>query len=144
MEKNEIVRYAGEIMRFFGTSNPFSIAKSLGIQVEYRRYGKSVKGYYRKIFDKLYIIINSNYSRRSQKIICAHELGHALLHTYHSDRIASMAFKDYDTDGLEHEANIFAAALLIDQDELSMNIAVMGNYMLKGLFEDNMTYTGKN
>ena len=142
MEKKEIVKYAGEIRDYFGTSDPFRIAAQLGITVEFRRYSQAVKGYYRKIFEKLYIIINENYSCKSQKIICAHELGHALLHTDFTEKVASLSFEDYDADGLELEANLFAAALLIDQELLSSNLASLDNYILRGIFEENMQFTG--
>ncbi len=90
----------------------------------------------------MYIIINSNYSPRSQKIICAHELGHALLHTDFSEKVSSMYFEDSDLDGLEYEANMFALALLVDERQLSVNIAGIGNYIIKGIFEENMCFLG--
>jgi len=122
------------------TADPFEIAESLGMSVEYRQYGKSVKGYFRKIFDRVFIVINSNYCGRSQRIICAHELGHALLHTDIPDRVTSMSFEDCNPDGFEHEANIFAAALLIDEEKLSCSISDMSNYIIKGIFDINMKY----
>ena len=142
MINKRIVVCAGEITGIVGTKDPFRIAEKLGINVEFRRYGKSVKGYYRKIYNKLYIIINSNYCKKSQKIICAHELGHAILHTDFSETVRSMAFEDYDRDGMEHEANLFAAAILLDQDELACDLSEMSNYILMGIFEANMQYVG--
>ena len=140
MKNKRIVNYAREIAGITGTRDPFEIASRLGINVEFRQYSKSVKGYCRKIFDRLYIIINSNYCKKSQKVICAHELGHAILHTDFSEVVSSMSFEDHDRDGMEYEANLFAAALLLNQKDLATDISQLSNYVLKGIFDANMMF----
>lgn len=69
---------------------------------------------------KRWIFINDNIPEDSPmfKVIVAHELGHALLH-----RKENCAFiKNHTlllTSGIEKEANIFAAQLLISDDMLA-------------------------
>mgnify|MGYP002626930734 CR=1 FL=1 len=54
-----------------------------------------------------------------QKIVCAHELGHDTLHQTFARSKALQEFMIYDmTSRPEYEANIFAAELLLDDEEL--------------------------
>ena len=52
-----------------------------------------------------------------KRIVCAHELGHALLH-----RTVSSPQFDFEifniTNSTEYEANLFAANLLLDEDDI--------------------------
>ena len=75
----------------------------------------NIKGIYKKVVTNKFIIINENLDKFCQKVVLAHELGHAVLH--HSKEI--QALKDYDlfprySNQIEIEANTFAAELLID------------------------------
>jgi Zn-dependent peptidase ImmA (M78 family) len=133
MDKKEIVSLAKCIREVFNTNDPFNISKLLGIKVEYREYSRAVKGYYRKVFDDVYIVINKNYSLKEQKIICAHELGHALLHTDVAQHIIDEYYNGGDISVLEHEANIFALSLLLDE-ELDIEISSMSNYLIQNIF----------
>lgn len=77
----------------------------------------NIKGIYKKVVTNKFIVINENLDEFCQKVVLAHELGHAILH--HSKEI--QALKDYDlfpryTNQIEIEANTFAAELLIDDD----------------------------
>jgi Zn-dependent peptidase ImmA (M78 family) len=134
MNKSEIVGVANTIKGAYGTKNPFRIAEMRGIDVIFKNYNPSVRGYYTKLFDKKCIFVNSNYDNVAQAIICAHELGHAILHT---DIIEIKHYDDPDST-YEAEANIFAAALLLDQSRLNIKIESLTNYLIKGIFEDNM------
>lgn len=64
------------------------------------------------------IIINADLSRDNQHIILAHEIGHAMLHG-NDERVC--AYHDFclfsDVSINEYEANIFAAELLISDDD---------------------------
>jgi Predicted Zn peptidase len=134
MDKKEIVSLAKCIRKVFDTNDPFYISKVLGIKVEFREYSRAVKGYYRKVFNDVYIVINENYSQKEQKIICAHELGHALLHTDVAQHIIDEFYNGGDVSTLEHEANIFALALLLDE-ELDVEISSLSNYLIQNIFK---------
>jgi Zn-dependent peptidase ImmA (M78 family) len=133
-----IIETAKDIISTFGTKDPFKIAQLLEIPIIYREYGDGVKGYCIKIHNKVHIIINSRFDRRAQKIICAHELGHALLHTENLTPVFTAAFKENSSSILEYEANLFAAIMLLDEQELNVKFSEMSNYVLMGIFNENL------
>lgn len=125
METNEsITNLAVQLQRRFDTRNPFRIAERLGIDVIYTDQLKRLKGMYRVIKRNRFIILNSKNSERMSRIVCAHELGHDQLHRRFAGDQALQEFELYDmSTRREYEANIFAAGLLLDTDELLEMIA---------------------
>jgi Zn-dependent peptidase ImmA (M78 family) len=106
-----------KIVRQADTRNPFKIAKELGVHVMWRRDFVELKGMYKVISRNRFIFINGNLDEFEQRVVCAHELGHDLLHR----EIATTHFETtlYDVQNrIEYEANIFAADLLIDDNEV--------------------------
>lgn len=100
----------------YGTRDPYKLCKRLKINIIYMDLGE-IKGIYKKVVTNKFIVINENLDKFCQKVVLAHELGHAILH--HSKEI--QALKDYDlfprfSNQIEVEANIFAAELLIDDN----------------------------
>lgn len=138
-----IIETAKDIISTFATKDPFKIAQLLDIPIIYREYGEGVKGYCIKIHNKLHIIINSRFDRRAQNIICAHELGHALLHTENLTPVFTAAFKENSNSILEYEANLFAAIMLLDEQELNVKFSEMSNYVLMGIFNENLRINEK-
>lgn len=99
----------------YKTNDPFEIADIYNIHVSIEPLPAHIGGFYTLIFDYAYIVINSNKTFEWQKAICAHELGHALLHNQDH---AFLAMNDFVTQSkLEREANIFAATLLLDNEK---------------------------
>ena len=74
------------------------------------------------------IIINGRYEHKSQLVLCAHELGHALLHS---------------DDNVEYEANLFAVSLLFNESDFNMKVLNMSNYLLKQVLDYNIAVEGK-
>ena len=106
----------------YGTRDPYKLCKRLKINIIYMDLGE-IKGIYKKVVTNKFIVINENLDKFCQKVVLAHELGHAILH--HSKEI--QALKDYDlfpryTNQIEIEANTFAAELLIDDTLTIMSI----------------------
>ena len=100
----------------YGTRDPYKLCKRLKINIIYMDLGE-IKGIYKKVVTNKFIVINENLDKFCQKVVLAHELGHAILHR--SKEI--QALKDYDlfprfSNQIEIEANTFAAELLIDGD----------------------------
>ena len=85
------------------------------------------------------ITINDRYSTKAKRILCAHELGHALLH---EDGINHFAVTEKNVaTGVEYEANLFALTLLTDKDweaMLKMPLKQMNNYLLKSIIDLNL------
>lgn len=104
------------LVKKHGTNCPFAIAKEKGISIIYSDLG-SMYGYY-FVYKRIPIInINETLDEDMQRVVCAHELGHAILHP----RINTSFMKRttfFSLDRFENEANKFAAELLIADEEL--------------------------
>ena len=82
------------------------------------------------------IIINGRYEHKSQLVLCAHELGHALLH---SDDINNFAVTSKNAfKNVEYEANLFAVSLLFNESDFNIS-----NYLLKQVLDYNIAVEGK-
>ena len=139
MRPINIVQSSINLKGYFKTNDPFKIANKLGIAINYVDFRKDViQAYTLKPIEDVspIICINSNFDLKSQKVFCAHELGHAL---FHQD-----TFNHFDGDSLsnskEYEANLFAVSLLFDITKFNMNILKMDNYLLKSLLDYNINY----
>lgn len=116
-----------KLIRRFRTRDPFTIADMLGITVLMRNDFKRQKGAFVVVGNNSFIFINNNLSQYMQRLICAHELGHALLHRRRGAVPGGMLeFEIFDmTDQTEYDANVFASNLLIDEEEV-IDLAGMG------------------
>lgn len=110
------VTKAEELVAQYGTRDPFSLAKELGVKVYMRTDFAELKGFYRLVLDQPCIFLNANLDEGLLRTVCAHELGHELLHRELSGIAAYSAF-NLSTKP-EYEASLFAATLLIDEHEL--------------------------
>ncbi len=114
-----ILQIPNKLIKRFGTRNPFEIAQMLGYKVKFINT-KTQKGFCKILLNNSFIFINENMSPQMQRMTCAHELGHLLLHRdILNDELFLAEMEIFDiTDRKELEANEFAANLLIDDDEL--------------------------
>lgn len=109
---------ANRLAERYGTRDPFEIARSCGIYLSCRELG-GIKGFYKIINRERHIVINAELPRRDQKMICAHEIGHDVLHRAFAQDIAIKEMTLFDlTARPEYEANIFAADLMITDAEM--------------------------
>ena len=107
------------LVQRYGTRDPFQIARELGITVLFCDGFGSLKGMYRVIKRNRYIFLNKDLDERMLRIVCSHELGHDQLHRKLAQTNSLHEFMLYDmTTKPEYEANIVAAEILIDSDEL--------------------------
>ncbi len=118
----EIAQKATKLRQRFRTSNPFTVCEGLGINVRLADLG-GLKGFYKYYMKNRFIVINSNICEKLQKMVCAHELGHDILHRDIAKQINFWETTLWDMSGkVELEANIFASELLIDDEDI-LNIA---------------------
>ena len=117
--KKRMNALAACLVEKYQTRDPFQLAGRLGFSVKYINTRKQ-KGFCKVILNIGFIFINENMSDQMQRMTCAHELGHLLLHrdalTKHDYLIEMEIFNI--TDQRELEANQFAADLLIEEKEL--------------------------
>lgn len=112
MDIDKLVR---KLFRKYKTKCPFELAALLGIEVWFADLGTSTRGMYRKNLRRRYIVIHTGLSEAWQRIICAHELAHALLHPGLS-RFWIDQSTFFSTSKFETQANRFAVHLLTVDD----------------------------
>lgn len=110
-----LIRY---YVGMIGSRDPVKIADHANIRIAILPLGE-IAGNYKLIKRKRWIFVNDNIPTDSPlfQVVVAHELGHALLH-----RKENCAFiRNHTlllTSGIEREANMFAANLLISDSML--------------------------
>ena len=78
MRAKEIKNLAEDLRENYNTRNPFELADKFGSKVlpaDKKAYTIKSDNY------PTIIIVNGRYEYKSQMVLCAHELGHALLHS---------------------------------------------------------------
>ncbi len=105
----------------YNTANPFELAKELNIKIISLDLPDSIKGFLVRVLRRKYIILNNKLTYERQKIVLAHELGHARLHTAYGYYLhADMSY--YVPSKREKEANVFAIHLLSYSSDLDANL----------------------
>jgi Zn-dependent peptidase ImmA (M78 family) len=118
MLHDKIYNAAKELIRRIGTRDPFVICRAVGVNVVETELG-SLKGMYTRVLRNRYALINSSLDERTRRVVCAHELGHDRLHGDLAGDFRLREFVLYRMDERpEYEANIFAAHLLLDEEEV--------------------------
>lgn len=109
-------RVAASLVRRCGTKDPFRIAKDLGFLV-IRTPLRGIRGFFQYAKRCSIIYIDSSLEDREASFVCAHELGHAILHRG-CNRIFMDKHTYFPVNRQEIEADRFAVDLLFDDDEL--------------------------
>ena len=107
---------AERLCQQFNTRDPFIIADGLGYCI-LRVPLVDIRGFYQRVNRRRFIYICSTLDERQARFVCAHELGHSLLH-----KKLNRIFMDTRTHMLsnryEKEADRFAADLIYDDSDL--------------------------
>lgn len=109
-------RIAESLVRRYRTRDPFRLADALGYVV-IRTPLRGIRGFYQHIKRCQIIYIDSALDDAAARFVCAHELGHSLLHRGYN-RIFMDAHTYFPTKKYEIEANKFAVDLLFEDDDL--------------------------
>ncbi len=113
----DIKEYALKIVEKHETTNPFEIARRKNIIVLFEDLGNTL-GFYNTYKRFKFIHINNQIDETTQRFVCAHELGHALLHPKANTPFLRNKTL-YSIDRLEIEANTFAVELLLTDEMVS-------------------------
>ena len=112
-----IIETAEKVLKEYGGRDVFETAENSGANVWFRELG-GLKGFYLCENGKRYIVINNALDNVLKKVVCAHELGHDMLHRELSAGGIREGTLFLDTNKTEREANLFAACLLISDEEI--------------------------
>lgn len=112
----DIKRLAEKLVRKFGTRDPFKIAEALGYIVIYTPL-VGVRGFYQYLKRCHIIYLDPGLDEATARFVCAHELGHSLLHRGFN-RIFMDTRTFIVTGRYETEANQFSVDLIYSDEEL--------------------------
>lgn len=109
--ERDTIDLVSNIIEEYGTANPFHICDKMNIQIKYVPFLNNPKGQFQELLGRSIILLNNELRYSEERFyICAHELGHALLHK----EIASYYVSTRNSRSKsESEANCFAANLII-------------------------------
>ena len=120
-----------KLVKKYKTRNPFEIIKSMNVIIVFYPL-EGVKGFYQHFQRNNIIYIDERLSEHEKLFVCAHELGHMILH-----KKANAIFMDsrtqLNTDKYENEADQFAMNLLIS-DRLSEEHLNFTTHQLSQIF----------
>ncbi|MCI8601072.1 MAG: ImmA/IrrE family metallo-endopeptidase [Oscillospiraceae bacterium] len=110
-------KVAAAVLSRYQTRNPFKICDMMGINVAFTDLN-GTRGFFHRALNVDTIYIDDSLNGYVQEFVCAHELGHALLHADYN--AVYLDTRTYQVMGkLENAADRFAAFLLWpDDDEL--------------------------
>lgn len=117
--EKQIISITDNIKNNSHWNDPYSLAKSMDVTIKEVDF-KDQKGVFFKMSGDRFIFVNSNLCNEMKNVVLYHELGHCILH---SDDMPEVSFLDSDlfqksSNKLEYEANLFAAEMSLDDDEV--------------------------
>lgn len=112
-----IIETAERVLNEFGGRNVFELAENSGANVWQRGLG-GLKGFYLCENGVRYIVINEALDECTKAVVCAHELGHDMLHRELSEGGIRETTLFLNGNKTEREANLFAACVLVSDDEI--------------------------
>ena len=108
-----IDNFVHNLIEKYGTRSPFELCKKMNIQILFVDLPDKVDGFFLNSKVTSSILINKRLSLPQRKLICAHELGHALLHSDVNAINYEESNPDY-IEKLENEADMFSKFLIDD------------------------------
>lgn len=116
MALNWIISTLEKEIKKYKTNNPYDIADKRNIIVRFLPLGNTL-GFYMKNVRHQVITINSDINEHLMKFVCAHELGHAILHPNENTPFLHKNTL-FSKDKIELQANFFAVNLLLYGEDL--------------------------
>lgn len=112
----DVKRLAERLVQKFDTRDPFRIAEALDYTIIYTPL-VGIRGFYQYLKRCHIIYLDSGLEGPDLRFVCAHELGHSLIH-----RGLNRIFMDQSTyvvtKKYEKDANLFALELLYSDEDL--------------------------
>lgn len=116
--RDYIQHVANKLVKKFDTRDPFRICEAVGVEVFFTDLG-NLKGMYKYLKKNRFAVINENLDPFTKLLVCAHELGHDILHQDLAKKVCLQEFALYDMKSRpEFEANLFASEILLPDDTI--------------------------
>lgn len=112
----DIKKLANSLVKKHETKDPFQIARDLGYIVIYAPL-MGIRGYHQYKWRSHIICISNDLDEPDARFVCAHELGHCLLHK-EINRIFLDTRTHFVSSIFEKDADHFAVDLIFDDYEL--------------------------
>lgn len=105
------------LIKKYGTNDPFEIAKRLNIIVVDEELGNTL-GFYSSHKRFKFIHLNNKLEGSERNFVCSHELGHVIIHPKsNTPFLRKNTF--FSIDKIEVEANTFAVELLLPDTKIN-------------------------
>ena len=115
----KIYRLGEELVAVANSRDPFQIADEIGLQIQMVKDFTVLKGVYMILHEVPWAFINDNLDEQLKRIVCAHEIGHHLLHQDLVRQTMLQEFSLFDRKNRpEYEANVIAAEILLPDAEI--------------------------
>lgn len=114
------INIANSTVKKYKTRDPFQIAREKNVILVYAPL-VDIRGFYQYFQRQHIICIDQNLHEQQKKFVCAHELGHMMMHkTSNTVYMDTQTF--LNTNKFEIEANCFAVNLLIPDEIIVENM----------------------
>ena len=128
---DEIREIVNKLVKKAGTRDAFKLAKYLDIKILFLPLGDVKDGFWVQDGREMRIVINEDLSLDRQRLVCAHELGHAIMHREVGGALMQ-SYTRLSVARYEIEANFFAFDLEFrNLDESERIDDVLERYALK-------------
>ena len=122
MTMERIARKVHELCARYDERDPQRLCRAMDVVLMKQSMGKEAtacKGFFLCKCRVRLIMLNADLPLSLQRIVLAHELGHAALHSQHSADAGFHDFAMFDEASVcEYEANLFAAELLLSDESV--------------------------
>lgn len=109
---------AKDLLEKYGTNDPFELCDVMNLPVVAADLPESVRGFSIYIKSRHIIYLNEILDTPMQRQVCAHELGHIILHPEHN-LIFMLEHTMFVYEKFEQEADQFCASLLFEEEMLA-------------------------
>lgn len=111
-----------KLIKKYKSSDPLTIAHCMNAKLIYQDFGDNIRGFYQYFKRGIIIGVNNTLPEKEMNRVIAHEIGHAILHKK-LNRIFMDKFTLNAPGRYENEADLFAAYLIISDDDISEYIS---------------------
>ncbi|NMA50030.1 MAG: ImmA/IrrE family metallo-endopeptidase [Tissierellia bacterium] len=116
---DKIYKDTMKLYRQHGTRDPKTILENRGVNFVAFNQNTKLLGMYKVIKRNRFVFYNPYVDENLLRMVLGHELGHDLYHRKYASNGALIEYELFNINSaMELEANIFAAHLLLDEDEI--------------------------